>query len=206
MIKTSQEKFWIGNFGNKYIRRNKKSLYLSRKKNLFKFALKKVKKINSCIELGAGIGTNIICLKKRFPKADFSALEINKLASKKLKKIIKKNNIINRSVLKWRPKNKYDLVLTCGFLIHIEPKKLQKLYKLIIKSSKKYILICEYYDPKPQVLNYRGYKNKLFKRDFAGELIKKYKNLKLIDYGFVYRNDPWYPLDDLSWFLLKKKN
>ena len=67
-------------------------------------------------------------------------------------------------------------------------------------------MICEYYDPKPQVLNYRGYKNKLFKRDFAGELIKKYKNLKLIDYGFVYRNDPWYPLDDLSWFLLKKKN
>ena len=31
-------------------------------------------------------------------------------------------------------------------------------------------------------------------------------SLKLIDYGFVYRNDPWYPLDDLSWFLLKKKN
>ena len=39
--------------------------------------------------------------------------------------------------------------------------------------------------------------------DFAGEVIEKY-NLKLINYGFVYHRDNNFPLDDISWFLLKK--
>ena len=88
--------------------------------------------------------------------------------------------------------------------MHISPKKLLKAYKLLFKLSKKYILICDYYNPTPVRVVYRNFKNRLFKRDFAGEMLKKFKKLKLIDYGFVYKNDPQYPLDDISWFLLKK--
>ena len=56
----------------------------------------------------------------------------------------------------------------------------------------------------PVSINYRGHKDKLFKRDFAGEIMKKYKSLKLLDYGFVYHKDLSFPQDDLTWFLLKK--
>ena len=84
------------------------------------------------------------------------------------------------------------------------PNKLNEIYNLLFKLSKKYILICEYYNTTPVNVTYRGYKNRLFKRDFAGEILKKFKKLKLIDYGFVYKNDPNYPLNDISWFLLKK--
>ena len=66
-------------------------------------------------------------------------------------------------------------------------------------------MICEYYNPTPVVLEYRGHKNKLFKRDFAGELIEKYPDLSLINYGFKYKKDNKFPLDDVTWFLLKKK-
>ena len=45
---------------------------------------------------------------------------------------------------------------------------------------------------------------KLFKRDFAGEFIKKFKKIKLIDYGFIYHRDKL-PQDDVTWFLLQKK-
>ena len=62
----------------------------------------------------------------------------------------------------------------------------------------------EYYNPKPVSINYRGHKDKLFKRDFAGEIMNKYKSLKLVDYGFVYHGDGSFPQDDLTWFLLKK--
>ena len=62
-FKTPQEKFWAGNFGNKYLKRKNKSLNLQSNQNLFNLALKKTKKINSCIELGAGAGKNLICLK-----------------------------------------------------------------------------------------------------------------------------------------------
>ena len=64
-------------------------------------------------------------------------------------------------------------------------------------------MLVEYYSSNPVGVRYRGNKDKLFKRDFAGEIIKKY-NLNLIDYGFVYRFDK-NPQDDLTWFLLKKK-
>ena len=68
-------------------------------------------------------------------------------------------------------------------MIHINPRKLSQVYKKIYDLSKKYILIDEFFNPTPISIDYRGYKNKLFKRDFAYEIMKKY-NLKLIDYGF----------------------
>ena len=48
-----------------------------------------------------------------------------------------------------------------------------------------------------------AHQNKLFKRDFAGDLIDSY-GLKLIDYGFIYKRDNWAPQDDITWFLLEK--
>ena len=53
-------------------------------------------------------------------------------------------------------------------------------------------------------LPYRGHAGKLFKRDFAGELLERYADLSLVDYGFVYRRDPNFRQDDLTWFLLEK--
>jgi spore coat polysaccharide biosynthesis protein SpsF len=43
----------------------------------------------------------------------------------------------------------------------------------------------------------------LFKRDFAGEMLDKYADLKLCDYGFVYHREK-FSQDDISWFLLEK--
>jgi len=53
-------------------------------------------------------------------------------------------------------------------------------------------------------LSYRGNENKLFKRDFAGEMLLRFPDLRLLKYGFRYRNDPVFPLDDITWFLLEK--
>jgi spore coat polysaccharide biosynthesis protein SpsF len=64
-------------------------------------------------------------------------------------------------------------------------------------------MICEYYNPSPLSIEYRGHKDRLFKRDFAGELISKY-NLKLINYGFNYYRDKYLTNDDTTWFLMEK--
>jgi hypothetical protein len=53
-------------------------------------------------------------------------------------------------------------------------------------------------------VNYRGYQDKLFKRDFAGEMLDAFKDLKLLDYGFTYHRDNQFPQDDMTWFLLEK--
>ena len=52
-------------------------------------------------------------------------------------------------------------------------------YEALYNSSKKYILVCEYYNPSPVELSYRGHKEKLFKRDFAGDILSKYSDLRV---------------------------
>ena len=89
-------------------------------------------------------------------------------------------------------------------LIHVNPKTLKKVYEKIYRSSKKYVCIIEYFNPTPVKVKYRGHHNKLFKRDFCKEIMDIFPNLKLVDYGFVYKYDTKYPCDNINWFLLKK--
>ena len=64
--------------------------------------------------------------------------------------------------------------------------------------------MSEYYNPTPVMIGYLGNKDKLFKRDFAGEIMDNFKNLSLLDYGFCYHRDNFFPRDDGTWFLLRK--
>jgi pseudaminic acid biosynthesis-associated methylase len=73
-----------------------------------------------------------------------------------------------------------------------------------VSSSKKYICIAEYYNRTPVSINYRGHDERLYKRDFVGEVLDKFPSLTLVDYGFVYHRDPNFPQDDITWFLLEK--
>jgi pseudaminic acid biosynthesis-associated methylase len=197
-----QEKFWQGKFGDNYTKRNSIDLGLVNNISFFKKILKNIK-INSLIELGANNGSNILAIKKVKKKLNnITAVEINLKACKELEKI-KCVNVINQSISKLKIKKKFDFVLLKGVLIHINPNQLKKIYEKISKLSNKYVLIAEFYNPYPIKIDYRNFKNKLFKRDFAGEFIANIKNFKIIDYGFAYRKDK-FPQEDLTWFLIRK--
>jgi len=90
-------------------------------------------------------------------------------------------------------------------LIHINPDMLDIVYEKLYNSSNRYILIAEYYNPTPVSISYRGHSDRLFKRDFAGEMLDKYDDLELLDYGFLYHRDKYFFQDDVSWFLLEKR-
>ena len=98
---------------------------------------------------------------------------------------------------------KYDLAFTSGVLIHINPNYLEKVYENLYNLTSRYVIINEYYNPNSTSVVYRGIKDKIFKRDFAGELMDRY-SFNLIDYGFFYRRDNYFPRDDTNWFLLEK--
>lgn len=204
-FKTEQEKFWAGEFGTDYIVRNNDPQIIAGNINLFSKILTRTNKINSIIELGSNIGLNLIALKQLIPSGKFNAVEINEAACIELEKM-SWINTFNESILSFDTNEKFDLVFSKGVLIHINPNELEKVYKKLYYLSKKYILIVEYYNPTPIEINYRGHSGKLFKRDFAGELIKLYPELELIDYGFSYHLDPNFPQDDLNWFLLEKRS
>jgi len=205
-VQLEQEKFWATDFGNHYIERNQGDQLLASNLNFFTKTLEQAGKVESCIEFGANIGMNLKALKLLYPSINLKAIEINKEASKHLGEIIGHKNIYNGSIFDFKVESKAQLSLIKGVLIHINPDMLQQVYEKLYQSSEKYILIAEYYNPSPVTINYRGHSDRLFKRDFAGEFLEKFKDTELVDYGFSYRKDPAFPQDDITWFLIKKNN
>jgi len=202
-IRTEQEKFWVGRFGDDYIERNNRSYAISSIIALFSRIFSRTQSIESVIEFGANLGKNLVVIKELMPHAELSAVEINQKAVEKLK-LLDVEKVYCQSILDYAVDYERDFVFTKGVLIHINPDRLQDVYDLLYKTSRRYICLAEYYNPTPVKVDYRGHKNKLFKRDFAGEMLDRFKDLELLDYGFVYHRDNNFPQDDLNWFLLQK--
>jgi pseudaminic acid biosynthesis-associated methylase len=202
-FRTEQEQFWAETFGDEYTSRHQNETLINNNIALLSKILAHTSQIRTVIEFGANTGLNLRAIRQVLPKTQLSAIEINQRAVSELEKIgdVK---IYHQSILDFTPDYCRDFVLSKGVLIHISPDSLPKVYDLLYQTSKRYICVAEYYNPKPVEVVYRGYSNKLFKRDFAGELMDKFPALELVDYGFAYHRDNYFPQDDITWFLLEK--
>lgn len=201
IFKTEQEAFWQGEFGTQYTSRNSGSI--SATCALFARILSRTTAINSVIEFGANIGLNLKAIDVLLPECKKAAVEINAAAIEQLSKM-QPTEIFHESALGFESERKWDLVLTKGLLIHINPDELGLMYDKLFSFSSRYICVAEYYNPQPVSIPYRGHLERLFKRDFAGELLDRFSSLRLVDYGFCYHRDPNFPQDDITWFLLEK--
>jgi spore coat polysaccharide biosynthesis protein SpsF len=203
-MKTEQEEFWRGGFGNEYIDRNKSDALLAANISFFSKLFSSAGKINSVLEFGCNVGMNLKAIRTLLPEAQLTGIEINKKAVDELSAWKGVDQVIEGSIFDIDLATKFDLTLIKGVLIHVNPKRLDDVYSKLYNFSDKYICIVEYYNPSPVTIPYRGHDNRLFKRDFAGEFMEKFTDLELVDYGFLYHKDPAFPQDDLNWFLIKK--
>ena len=202
-LKTDQEKFWAGEFGTDYISRNQGDKLLASNLSFFSKVLRQVRNPKSCIEFGANIGMNLKALKMLYPGQEQHAIEINSNAAAQLVDVVPAEHIINDSIISFQPQRLWDLVLIKGVLIHINPDYLSEVYDALVASCGRYLLVAEYYNPTPVAIPYRGHSDRLFKRDFAGEIMDQHPKMVLVDYGFAYSRDPSFPQDDITWFLLE---
>ncbi len=202
---TEQEAFWAGEFGTAYIGRNQGDALLASNLDFFAKALRATRNVVSCIEFGANIGMNLKALKLLHPAQQHHGIEINADAVKELAAVVGANHVFHSSILDFSPEQTWDLVLIKGVLIHMNPDALPQVYDALYRAAGRYLLVAEYYNPSPVAIPYRGHTDRLFKRDFAGELMDRYADLTLIDYGFSYRRDPNFPQDDITWFLMEKR-
>lgn len=200
---TEQERFWAGEFGDDYVERNKGAQLVAGNLALFSKILARTEPVRSLIEFGANIGLNLMALRQLLPGADLSAIEINQKAVESLRRQ-EGVKVYAQSILDFSPDHARDLALIKGVLIHINPDMLPRVYDLLHQTSQRYICVVEYYNPSPVSIPYRGESDKLFKRDFAGEMLDRFSDLRLVDYGFSYHRDNNFPQDDLTWFLLEK--
>lgn len=203
-FRTSQEQLWAGEFGTAYIDRNVGDPLVRSNEALFRRVLAATGgTVRSVLELGANVGNNLVALRALRPELALHAVEINPVAAARITSWGGAGVDI-ASLLDWTcPAAAYDLVFTKGVLIHINPDELTRVYDLMVHASARWVMVCEYYNPTPVEVSYRGHEHALFKRDFAGELMDRH-GLRLVDYGFTYHRDPAHPLDDSTWFLMER--
>jgi pseudaminic acid biosynthesis-associated methylase len=197
-----QEEFWAKEFGDSYISRNQSAKLLASNTFLFAEIFSSIDSIpQTFLEIGANIGMNVRAIKTLSPEAQFTGIEINKQACQILAETGCK--VVESSIADAEIASKFDFVFSKGVLIHLSPDQLQSTYKKMYEWSNRFILIAEYYNPVPVAISYRGNSDRLFKRDFAGEFMDLFQNVKLRDFGFAYHRGN-YPQDDINWFLLEK--
>jgi pseudaminic acid biosynthesis-associated methylase len=205
-FRTDQETFWAGAFGTEYIQRNQGDALLASNLDFFAKALRGAHGVQSCIEFGANIGMNLKALKLLHPGIEAHGIEINADAAQQLGELIPPLQVHHISILDFAPQRSWDLALIKGVLIHINPDVLTQVYDKLVAATSRYLMVAEYYNPAPVAISYRGHADRLFKRDFAGEIMDRHPQMKLIDYGFAYRRDPNFPQDDITWFLMEKRD
>ncbi len=199
---TEQEAFWSGSFGEAYSRRNTGGHWVAANTALFAEVLADAE-VSSVLEIGANIGLNVRALQSLLPAAEIAALEINDFAASELEKT--GCTVFRGSALEFAPPRRYDLVFTKGVLIHMPPDRLGDVYELMYSATERYLFLAEYYNPRPEAITYHGEDERLFRRDFAGEMLDRYPNLRLLRTGFAYHRGP-FPQDDLTWFLMEKRS
>jgi len=201
--------FWRGDFGDAYSERCSGDHLVKNNEALFRKALLPMFYTTPMriIEFGANIGLNIHALRRiaPFSTCEFSAVEPNEKAADELRKIDGVNVYQTSMQDTDEPWGRgYDIALTRGVLIHIPPKDLLHAYGALYRASKRYILICEYHSVKPVEVEYRGHAGRLWKRDFAAEMLDLFPDLCVTNYGFAWHRDPYAPQDDLTWTLLER--
>jgi pseudaminic acid biosynthesis-associated methylase len=196
-MKTEQINFWEQEFGKEYTDRN----VVNPEDRIaeFKTMLGDLN-LQSALEVGPNRGHNLNVIQQLFPEADVVGLEPNKYAIETARKLSNGFNLVHGNGLDNPFKdNFFDLVYTCGVLIHVPLEDLTKVIQEIYRTSKEYILCVEYFAEKETEIDYRGHSNKLWKRNFKKHYLDLFPNLEVVKEGH-WPN----AFGDSHWWIFKK--
>lgn len=199
--KTDQERFWEGPFGDEYTERNQMSP--EGRKPFFSRVLARTSGVRRICELGSNRGHNLVALQQIDASLQLTGVELNQQAYLELVRI-PGVRAIHSSIQDLDREQRFDLVFTCGVLIHFEPEDLPAVYRRMAELADHYVLVSEYFSPSPAELAYRGHAGKLFKRDFGGEFLDVNSGqFTVVDYGFLWKRlEPAW--DNVTWWLFER--
>jgi len=182
-IKNPQLHRWSKDFGENYTQRNlatnfSKKLQVARK-DYFSQSLAKTKGVFRILEVGCNTGHNLLIFSEigEFELVgidpQMSALKTGK--EKGISATLIKGSVYDIPFFK----GYFDLVLTCGVLMHIHRRNLPKALKEINRVTNKYFLTIDYFDNKEVGVDYHGYKDMLWRRDMRKVCSKFLPHMKL---------------------------
>jgi pseudaminic acid biosynthesis-associated methylase len=198
-----QQKFWSTTYATEYMEKNA-TFNSDLGSECWRTMLSKAAKVTTVLECGCNIGRNIGFLKSTNPESKISVIEISEPAFSYVTSAFELDKSFNGPIVDATFGTTFDLVFSMGVLIHIHPDDLLANMQKMYESSSRYILIGEYFSRTPQMIEYQGQSDKLFKRDF-GKLFMENFNVQLVDYGFLWGH--LYDsagFDDITWWLFEK--
>lgn len=206
------EEFWAGKFGDDYSNRNSQQSAVGIRREFFSRCLGGVVPLGvTAIEFGPNVGNNLMALRLMgVAESDLYGIEINKQACEALRVRLPLANIANASALQrdfTGTKMQHDYVLSLGFLIHQSSDKLGMAMGNIFHSCKVggRIIIGEYFAPVETEVLYRGHEGKLWRRDYGGMMVRMFRGMCAVEsYGFVSKDDPVMPMDDINFWVIKR--
>jgi pseudaminic acid biosynthesis-associated methylase len=215
LIKKNSEQvdLWKGEFGREYTDRNEQTLQEMEAEYVKRFGksrteintifLEDLDRSLKILEIGCGIGNQLICLQKMGFTSLFG-IDIQTYAIEKAKARTENISFFQgkAEVLPFEDGD-FDLVYTSGVLIHIAPDNIYNVLKEIYRCSNQFIFGYEYFAEEwTSVENYRNEKNALWKTNYAKLYLNNFKDLVLVKeerYPYISNKN----LVD-TFFLLKK--
>lgn len=191
---TEQERFWMGEFGDAYTKRNRVDW---RARIPFWKTMLDETGARSVSEFGCNAGWNLSAIRRCYADIVTLGIDINESA-------VDKARIAGLLVSnKW--KDDYagpapaELVFTSGVLIHIPPSELESIMRKIVDISYDYILAIEYdsQSGEEEEINYRGHADRLWRRDYG----KLYQSMGL---DLIASGDAGPGFDKCTYWLLRK--
>jgi len=185
-----QTEEWMGNFGDRYTKRNALTVDEANKSYKKRFGISKIE-LNSLflgkldraikiLEVGSNIGNQLLLL-QRMGFKNLYGIEINSYAIEFFRKRAKDISVVQGSAFDIPFKDKFfDLVFTSGLLIHIAPTDINIVMEEIHRCARKYIWGFEYYAEEYSEIVYRGKKNLLWKADFPRLYCNFFEDIELI--------------------------
>ena len=168
MTETEQLTIWKSQFGQDWTDRNKVDP-MSRVEP-FKAMLSNIE-IRNILEVGCGAGHNLIALSKA-GTYDLHGIDPLQYAVDMATSAGLEVSISDCFKIPY-PSKAFDLVFTCGVLMHISPEDIDAAVDEMARVSRRYILAIEYLAHKEEMILYRSISNLLWKRDY-GKVFSKH--------------------------------
>lgn len=155
--------------------------------------------VGSVLEVGCGLGHNLMAidalLRTGIEPNEAARNEANERYGDRLLQVID-GDVTNLPF----SDGVFDLVLTCGLLIHIPPVDIQRAVEELVRVSSRYVLAIEYAAVEEEMVEYRGERDALWRRPY-GKLLMAWGGMRLITWSDT---DPdLYP--GCSWWLMEKR-
>jgi pseudaminic acid biosynthesis-associated methylase len=181
-----QEDFWMNRITESYIRDNTifdESLGLKAWEKI----LYKVDKsnIDSYLDCGSNIGRNIRFLNQLLPSASANIIELAEEPYNTCTTQFKIDQSFLGPIKNASFQTQFDFVFSSGVLIHVHPDDLINSMQRMFSLSSRYVMMAEYFNRTPVMIDYHGESDKLFKRDFGKMFIENF-DCKIVDYGFLW--------------------